>query len=137
MRTRATISRVLSFWLRSFLVVIAFLGLLSTAILQTVKLERAASREALLRAELLRERAESNSQKARSAVDQLFTQIEEQRTAAGTPRAELQREILERALLFYQEMEPRTSSPEEKARVLERVKQIRSVLGDKANERKS
>ena len=67
----------------------------------------------------------------------MFTQIEEQRTAAGTPRAELQRELLKRALRFYEGMESRASSPEERTRVLERAKQIRSKLGDVANERRS
>jgi hypothetical protein len=46
MEPRSTLSRLLRFRLRSLLVVLAFLGLLSTAILQTIKLERAGSREA-------------------------------------------------------------------------------------------
>jgi hypothetical protein len=41
MEPRSTSSRLLRFRLRSLLVVSAFLGLLSTAILQTIKLERA------------------------------------------------------------------------------------------------
>ena len=44
MGPRSTLSRLLRFRLRSLLVVMAFLGLLSTAILQTVRLERAAAR---------------------------------------------------------------------------------------------
>jgi len=135
MRPSSTISRVLSCRLRSFLVVIAVLGLSSTAILQIIRLERAASRETLLRAELLRERAraESNSQKALAAVDQLLTLVAERSAASAGQR----HESLERALRFYQRMESKASSPEEKTRVLERVKQIRSVLGDQINEGKS
>jgi hypothetical protein len=132
-------SRLLRFRLRHLLVAIAFLGLLLTTIGQSVRLERAASREAMLRAELLRERdrAEANAQKALAAVDQFFTRIEEQSTAADTPSAKLPRELREQALKFYQGMESRSSAPEERTKALERVKQIRSVLGDQVNEGKS
>src|SRR5262249_304821 len=118
MRPSTTVSRSLRFRLKSLLIVIAFLALLLTVILQTVRLERAASREARLRAELLRERA-----KAVAAVDQLFTLIAERSAAAGTLSAEPRREGLERALKFYRGMESKAPSPEVRTRALERVRQ--------------
>jgi hypothetical protein len=125
MRPRTTIPRVIiRFRLRSLLVLIAFLGLLSAVILQTVRLERAASREARLRAEL------------RTAVDQMFTLVAE-RTAAGTPTAQPRGELLEGALKFYEGMESNASSAQARTRALERVRQIRSKLGDETEEEKS
>ena len=118
MRPRTTILRVLRFRLRSLLVLIAFVGLVLTVILQTVRLERAASREARLRAEL------------QAAVDQLYTLVAA-RTAQQAPSGgESRRELLERASKFYKRIESNTSSPEVRTRALERVRQIRSKLGD-------
>jgi hypothetical protein len=47
MEPRSTLSRLLRFRMRSILVAMAFLGLLSWAILRTIKLQRAGSGEAL------------------------------------------------------------------------------------------
>jgi hypothetical protein len=118
MTPTTTVPHMLRFRLRSLLVVIALVGLLLAVILQTIRLERAASREARLRAEL------------RSAVDQLFTQVAKQSSGGGTPSAEMRHELLERSLKYYQEMESMASSPEARTKVAERVKQIRSKLGD-------
>jgi hypothetical protein len=139
MEPRTTVSRVLRFRLRSLLVVIAFLGLLLTVIMQAVRLERAATREARLREELLRERAraEANLEKARAALDQFLTRVAEESAAAGAPGAGPRRESLEQALKFYQGMETRASSPEERSRAVERAKQIRSKLGDEVDEGRS
>jgi type II secretory pathway pseudopilin PulG len=119
-----TVPRMLRFRLRSLLVVIALVGLLLAVILQTVRLEQAASREARLRAEL------------RSTVDQLFTQVANQSAGGGTPSAEMRRELLERSLKFYQGMETKASSPEARTKALERVRQIRSKLGDELDKGK-
>jgi hypothetical protein len=67
-------------------------------------------------------------------VDQLYTQVAEQSAAAGTPSADLRRTLLEQALKFYHGFESRASSPEERARARDTVRQIRSRLGDKTNE---
>jgi hypothetical protein len=127
MEPRTTVRRLLRFRLRSLLVVIASLGLLLMVLMQSVWLKRAASREAQLRAELLRERAI-----ARAAVDQFFTQIAES-AAAGTRIAEQRRESLKQALKFYQGMESKAAEPEAATRVHERVRQIRSKPGDEAD----
>lgn len=139
MKPRTPVSRVLRLRPKSLLVGIAFLGLLLTVIWQSVRLERAASREARLQAELLRERAraESNFQKALTAVDQLYTGFSGRSAAAGTRNEQPRRELLEPALKFYQGMESKASSPAVRTRALERVRQIRSILGDKADEGKS
>jgi hypothetical protein len=90
------------------------------------------AREARLRVELQRERdrAEANLQKARAAVDQLYTQIAERSVATGPQNDQLRRELLERALKFYQGMESKASSSEERARILDRMQQIRAKLED-------
>jgi hypothetical protein len=140
MESKSRFSHPLSFRLRSISVVMAFLGLLSMITLQTVRLERSAKREALLRAELQaeRDRAEASSQKARAAMDQLYVQIAQEWTSRDTPRSsELQRELLERTLRFYEGTESKPSSPEDATRLHERLRQIRSVLGEKAKRRNS
>jgi hypothetical protein len=121
--------RALRFRLRSLLVVIAFLGLILTVILQAVGLKRAAVREELLQAQLQRVRAESNLQKALAAVDQMHTMIAQQMASTDTRAIELRRELLERALIYYQSMESNASSPEARTNAIERVRQIRSKLG--------
>jgi hypothetical protein len=138
MSPKSTLSREFQFRPRSLVVAIAFIGLLVAAVVQTVRLERAKSREAVLRSELSRERdrAESNRQKALAAVDALFTRVEDEWTAPGTSRARQTRELLEQALKFYERMGSGASSPEDRTRALERVRQIRSQLGDKVNQTK-
>src|SRR5262245_5188217 len=90
-------SRLIRFRLRTMMVAVALLGLLSAAIVQTVRLERAVAREARIQAELYleRARAEANFQKARAAVDQMMTQVAEQPAAAGTQIENRRRELLE------------------------------------------
>jgi hypothetical protein len=119
MESKSTESRVLRFRLRTLLVAVAFMGLLFAGI----------AREIHLRAELERERAraEANLDKARAAVDRYLTEVAERSTAV--PRNDdLRRKVLERSLDFYQGFESKASSPEERARVLDRLQQIRAKL---------
>jgi hypothetical protein len=99
------VRRIFRLRLRVLLVVVAFVGLLLTVIVQTVRLEQAAAREARLR-------AEANVQRAMAlhAVDELFTQVANQSAAADTPSAAVRRDLLKRASRFYQGMESQDSS---------------------------
>jgi hypothetical protein len=87
-------------------------------------------REARFRAQLQRERerAEANFQVARAAVDRVYTQVAEQSAAPGPQHDQRGRELLERSLKFYQGMESKASSPEERARILDRMQAIRTRL---------
>ena len=138
MNPKSTLSREFQFQPRSLVLAIALVGLLLAGIVQTVRLERAKSREAIVRSELSRERdrAESNRQKALAAVDALFARVEDELTAPGSSRARLTRELLEQALKYYERMGSGASSPEDRTRALERVRQIRSQLVDKVNRTK-
>jgi hypothetical protein len=133
MKERTTGTRVFRFRLRSLLVLIAFLGLLLTVVVQIVRLQRAAAREDQLRAEVMRERvrAEFNLQNARNAMDELFARIADESLHAG-PLGATRRELWERTLRFYEGMKSNASAPEIRARALQRAKQIRSKLGDDA-----
>jgi hypothetical protein len=106
--------------LRTLLVAVALVGLLLAVV----------DREVRFRAELQRERAraEANFQMARAAVDQYFFQVAEQSSAPGPQNDRLRRELLESSLRFYQARESKASSPEERARVLDRMRQIRAEL---------
>jgi hypothetical protein len=132
------LSRALRFRLRSLLVMIAFLGLLLTVILQAVWLNRSALRAARLQAELLRQRAlaEASRDRALAAVDQFHARIAEQSAAGDAMPEQLRQESLERALKFYEDMASQAATPAEKKKVLERVKQIRSGLAGKGDEGK-
>ena len=135
MSPKSKLSREFQFQTRSLVLAIALVGLLLAGIVQTVRLERAKAREAIVRSELSRERdrAESNRQKALAAVDALFARVEDELTADGSARARLTRELLEQALKYYERMGSGAPSPEDRTRALERVRQIRSQLGDKVN----
>jgi hypothetical protein len=106
--------------LRTLLVAVALISLLLAVVV----------REIHFRAELRRERAraEANLQKARAVVDQYLTQVAEQSTAPGRPNDHLGRELLARSLKFYQGMESKASSPQERARIIDRMEQIRTRL---------
>lgn len=118
MELRSTRSRVFRPRVRALLVAVALLGLLLAA----------AVREARFRAELRRERerAEADFQAAQAAVARLYTQVAEQSAAAGPQHDQQGRELLERSLNFYQGMESKASSPEERVRILVRMQQIRT-----------
>ena len=120
MESRSARSRVFRPRLRTLLVAVALVGLLLAVVV----------REARFRAELQRERerAEANFQKARAAVDQYFTRVAEQSAAPGPQNDQLRRELLEASLKFYQGMESKAASPEERARILDRMQQIRTKL---------
>jgi hypothetical protein len=83
-----------------------------------------------LRAERERERAraEANFQTAQAAVNRYYTQLAEQSAAPGPQNDQLRRELLERALNFYQGMESEASSPEERAKMLDQIQRIRTEL---------
>jgi hypothetical protein len=106
--------------LRTLLVAVPLAGLLLALVV----------REAQFRVELQRERAraEANLQMARAAVDRYLTQVAEQSTAPGPANDQLRRELLERSLKFYQGMESQASSPQERARILDRMQRIRTKL---------
>jgi type II secretory pathway pseudopilin PulG len=106
--------------LRTLLVAVALVGLLLAVVV----------REARFRAELQRERerAEANFQKARAAVDQYLTRVAEQSAAPGSQNDKLRRELLEQSLKFYERVELKAASPEERARILERMQQIRTKI---------
>jgi type II secretory pathway pseudopilin PulG len=120
MESRPTRSRVLRPRLRNLLVAAALVALLLTVVV----------REARFRAQLQRERvrAEANFQMAQAAVDQYYTRVAEQSAAPGPQDDRLRRELLERSLKFYQGRESKASSPEERARILDRMRQIRTEL---------
>jgi hypothetical protein len=121
--------------LRPLLVVIAFVGLLLTVIVQTSRLQQAAARENRLRAELQLERAaaEASRQHALAAVDQLFTSIAGQQAAGGTSGTGPPGELLEQSLKFYERMQSNGSSPELRTRAVERAREIRSRLDEAAD----
>jgi hypothetical protein len=75
-----------------------------------------------------RARAEADFQKAQAAVNQFHTQVAGQSAAPGPQNDQLRRELWERTLKFYQGMESKASSPEERARILDRMQQIRLKL---------
>ena len=120
MKSRSTRSRVFRPRLRTLLGAVALVGLLLAVVV----------REARLRIELQRERARAlaNFEKARAAVDQYYTQVAEQLAAPGPQNDKIRRELWERSLKFYQGMELKASSPEERARILDRMQQIRTKL---------
>jgi hypothetical protein len=125
MSPRPSLFRLARIHLKSVLVVIACLALLFTVILQTARLEKSASREAVLRSELRRERA-----LARQAVDDLFTRIVEQSSADNAQKAGTRRDALERALKFYEATESSAATPELKTRAREVLDRIRSELDE-------
>lgn len=120
MESTSTRSRLFRPRLRTLLVAVALVGLLLAVVV----------RELHYRAELrlARERAEANFQKAQAAVAQYATQVAEQSTAPGPQNDELRQEYLERSLKFYQGMESKASSPEDRARIFDRMQQIRTKL---------
>jgi hypothetical protein len=65
---------------------------------------------------------------ARAAVDRYFTQVAEQSAIPGPQQDERRQDLLERSLKFYQGTESEVSTPEEKARILNRMQQIRTKL---------
>jgi type II secretory pathway pseudopilin PulG len=106
--------------LRTLLVAVALVGLLLAVVVREVR----------FRADLQLERelAEANFQKARAAVDQYLTRVAEQSAAPGPQNDERRREILERSLKFYQGMQSKAATPEERAGILGRMQQIRTKL---------
>jgi len=125
MSPRPSVFRLPRIRLQSVLVVIACLALLLAVVLQTARLEKSASREAVLRSELRRERA-----LARQAVDDLYTQIVEQSSTATSQKVGTRRDALERALKFYEAAETSAATPELKTRAQEVLKRIRSELDE-------
>jgi serine/threonine-protein kinase len=83
-----------------------------------------------------RARAEANFRMARTAVDDMYTQVAEKWLAQESRMEPVQREFLLKALAFYeQSAEPADSSPEvrlEAARAARRVGAIQARLGDSA-----
>ena len=124
------VSRLLRVRLRSLLIVIAFLGLVFAVVVQTIRLQQAAVREARLQVELQQQKhlADASAQKARAVADQMLTQVAQQMAPPDEPRADMSRDSLKRSLKFYQGMESNASTPEARARASERVKQIRSQI---------
>lgn len=120
MESRTTRSGVFRLRLRSLLIAVAFVGLVVAVVV----------REVHFRAELQleRARAEVNLQKARAAADQFYAQVAEQSAAPGPQNDDLRRELLERSLKFYQGMESKSSSPEQRVRILDRMQHIRTKL---------
>ena len=120
MESRSTRPRVFRIRLRTLLVAVPLAGLLLALVV----------REAQFRVERQRERAraEANLQMARAAVDRYLTQVAEQPTAPGSASDPLRRELLERSLKFYQGVESQASSPQERARILDRMQRIRTKL---------
>jgi type II secretory pathway pseudopilin PulG len=106
--------------LRTLLVAVALVGLLLAVVVREVRFRTELQRE--------RARAEANFQKARAAVDQYFTQVAERSAVPGPQNDQLRRELLEQSLKFYQGMESNAASPEERARILDRMQQIRTNL---------
>jgi len=125
MSPRLSAFRLPRFRLQSVLVVIACLALFFTVLLQTARLEKSASREAVLRSELRRERA-----LAREAVDDLYKRIVEESSSASAQKSGTRRDALERALKFYEVAETSAATPELKTRAQEVLKRIRSELDE-------
>jgi hypothetical protein len=120
MESRSAKSRVLRPRLRTLLVAVALGALLLAMVV----------REARFRSELERERARAmaNHQMAQAAVDRYFTQVAEQSAAPRPQQDQRRRELLERSLKFYQGSESEVSTPEVRARILDRMQQIRTKL---------
>jgi hypothetical protein len=104
------------------LVVIALMGLLIAFV----------AREFHHRAELERERARAmeNYERARAAVDLYFSQVAAQSAATGDQSAQTDRAFLEQTLQFYLRAESAAASPDEKARIRDRMLQIQRKLQD-------
>ncbi len=90
--------------------------------------------EAKERAEANFERAETNYGRARSAVDQMLTEVGQERLAREPRMEKLRRELLTRALNFYtQFLEEKSSDPGvrwETGRAYLRVGDIQEMLGE-------
>jgi type II secretory pathway pseudopilin PulG len=106
--------------LRTLLVAVALVGLLLAVVVREVRFSEELQRE--------RERAEANFQMARAAVDQYFTRVAEQSAAPRPQNDKLRRELLEQSLKFYEGMESKAASPEERTKFLERMQRIRTKL---------
>jgi type II secretory pathway pseudopilin PulG len=102
------------------LVAVVLIGILLAAVVREVR----------FRAELRlqRELAEANFQTAQAAVDRYLTQVAEQAAVPRPQNDELRRQLLTRSLECYQGVESKASSPEERARILDRMQQIRTKL---------
>jgi hypothetical protein len=120
METNPKNSRSFRFRLSTLLVVVALVGLILAAVVREVQHRDELRHE--------RDRAQVNLDKARAAVDQLYTVVAERSAAEGPQNAELQREFLEQSLNFYRQLESKASTPEEKASFLDRMKPIQREL---------
>jgi type II secretory pathway pseudopilin PulG len=113
-------SRRFYFRLRTLLVAIGLAGLLLALVAHELRLRSELQRE--------RDRAEANSRLARAAVDQFYTQVAAQSVAKEPQGDQIRREVLERALKFYEGMPAAASSPAQKAKALDRIQRIRTEL---------
>jgi len=95
--------------------------------------EQAETRKALSEAEKHREKAEANFKKAQAAVDQMLTEVSEDRRFDLPQLEPVRRALLDKALKFYQGfLEERSDDPEirfETGRAYARVGTIYSRLG--------
>jgi hypothetical protein len=108
------------FRLRTLLIVVALAGLFLALVAREIHLRN--------ELELARARAEANFDKARAAVDQYFTHVAEQSVVAGPRTGELRRDLLEAALKFYRGAVSKASSPDERAKILDRMQKIQTEL---------
>ncbi len=124
---RTTVTPVLRVRLKTLPVAIAFLGLVFAVVVQTVRRQQT---EAQLRAELelARAQADAHFQHAQVAVDQYLTKVTEQTNDGGESTRDIQRDSLEQTLKLYESAASNASTPEERARAREQVKQIRLQL---------
>jgi hypothetical protein len=120
MESTSTSSCSFRFRLRTLVILIGLVSLVLAFV----------AREAHLRDELRleRARADANLQKARAALDLYYTQVAERSAATSPQNDQFRRGLLERTLEFYQGMESKASSPEERTRILERMNRIRMEL---------
>ena len=120
MEPRTARSRVLRPRLRTLLIVVALASLPLVVVVRELRYRAALQVE--------QERAEANFRMARAAVDQYLAQVAERSAAPGPQIDKTRRDLLERSLRFYEGMESKASSPDERAKVRDRMEKIRTEL---------
>jgi hypothetical protein len=106
--------------LRTLLIVVALASLPLVVVVRELRYRAALQVE--------QERAEANFRMARAAVDQYLAQVAERSAAPGPQIDKTRRDLLERSLRFYEGMESKASSPDERAKVRDRMEKIRTEL---------
>src|SRR5262245_24145588 len=118
-----TRSRPLRFRVRTLLVAVALVGLVGAPAASGLDFRAVLQRE--------RDGAGADLQKARAAADLYIAEVAARSVSSGGRDDRARRELLEGGLRSYEATEPRVASPEARARILDRIRQVRTELQDK------